>query len=335
METRTEAMAVLGDIILRYPEKLQPLIRQAQMHNPWFTENNSTLALQSMAKQWLQRPVLENWVSKYALPLSKKTVALVMAGNIPAVGFHDLLAVFLSGHHAWVKLSDKDHILIPGLWALLLEEFPAIESQVTFTDGRLKDFDAVIATGSNNSSRYFQQYFGKYPHIIRQNRNAIAVLSGKETQQELIKLGEDVFTYYGLGCRNVSKIFVPRGYDFTALLEALHTFNEVVLHDKYKNNYDYNLALYMLNRIPFMNNGSVVMIESESLVSRIACLNYAFYEDELHLQTLVQPHTNAIQCVVGNTAFKDLPRFDFGQAQHPAINDYADGVDTMQFLCTL
>jgi hypothetical protein len=283
---------------------------------------------------------LESWAARYPDTASEhplKTVGLIMAGNIPLVGFHDWLCVFTAGHRAKVKLSDKDKVLLPflvkkmGDWA-----FESWEHTEFVAEGApIGGMDAVIATGSNNTARYFEQYFGKYPHIIRRNRNSVAVLDGSETHDDLLALGKDVFTYFGLGCRNVSKLYVPQGYDFEPLLEALHTFNDLVLHNKYKNNFDYNFTLYILNNTPHLSNGCVLLVEHPALTTRIATLHYEYYRDAEHLSDLLSPQLENIQCIVSKMSLNNIAALPFGATQKPGLSDYADGVDTMAFLTAL
>jgi len=262
------------------------------------------------------------------------TVALIMAGNIPLVGFHDWLCVFVAGHRAKVKLSDKDKRLLPllvkkmGEWAHESWAYTEFLSE----GERLTDFDMVIATGSNNTARYFEQYFGKYPHIIRRNRNAVAVLSGMETAEELHALGQDIFSYFGLGCRNVSKIYVPHGYQFDTLLEALHEYREMINHDKYKNNFDYNFTLYIMNGVPHKNNGCLLMKEDHSLQARIASVHYEYYDELQDLDALLASKRDEIQCVVGKIKVNGFTVLPFGESQKPTLNDYPDRVDVMRFL---
>jgi len=262
------------------------------------------------------------------------TVALIMAGNIPLVGFHDWLCVFVAGHRAKVKLSDKDKRLLP----LLVKKMGDWKHESwAFTEflgegDRMAGFDMVIATGSNNTARYFEQYFGKYPHIIRRNRNAVAVLSGLETPEEMHALGQDIFSYFGLGCRNVSKLYVPHGYQFDALLEALHEYRELIHHDKYKNNFDYNFTLYIMNGLAHKNNGCLLLKEDPALQARIASVHYEYYDDLQELDALLADKRDEIQCVVGNIKVKDFEVLPFGKSQEPGLSDYPDGVDVMRFL---
>lgn len=338
---RIDLLAELGRYLLAEPdEELQQAIRRSYTENPWFTPENIRHALKSLAQSFLQPGLLKHWAEQYAISEAshpQKTVGLVMAGNIPLVGFHDWLCVFVAGHRAKVKLSDKDKHLLPllakkmGEWAFEAWEYTEFLGD---TD-KLQGFDAVIATGSNNTARYFEQYFGKYPHIIRRNRNGVAVLDGTETMADLYALGGDIFTYFGLGCRNVSKLYVPKGYDFTALLEALHEYREIIHHDKYKNNFDYNLTLFILNKIPYLTNGCLLLKEDASLQARIASLHYEYYDDPAHLVSLLNSRSDEIQCVVGAMPLSGWNILPFGQSQKPGLADYPDGVDVMEFLARL
>jgi hypothetical protein len=305
--------------------------------NKWFTIENSHAAFDALADSFLQEDLLRQWLSAYQIPEvneNPKRVAIVMAGNIPMVGFHDLLCVYLSGHIALLKLSEKDNVLMPFVIALLKEIDPATEAYFEVVE-RMVNFDAVIATGSDNSSRYFEAYFGKYPHIIRRNRNSVAVLSGQESADELIALGKDVFQYFGLGCRNVAKIYVPEGYDFDPLLTALHEYRELQHHDKYKNNFDYNYTLLILNQIPHRANGCILLTEDKAIASRIASLHYEYYNNTATLEKELSALSDKIQCIVGQEGLMVFPTLPFGQAQCPGLGDYADGVDTMGFLVSM
>lgn len=321
-------------------DELDDAIRQAYAENKWFTEENVRFALKNIAESFLDRQKLTAWAGHYpisGLTYPDKTIGLIMAGNVPLVGFHDWLCVFVAGHRARIKLSEKDKRLLPvpikkmGEWA---HESWAYTEFVPEGEP-LKGFDAVIATGSNNTARYFEQYFGKYRHIIRRNRNGIAVLSGLEPMSDLYALGRDIFSYFGLGCRNVSKIYVPHGYHFDTLLEALHEYRELIHHDKYKNNFDYNLTLFILNNIPCKNNGCLLLREESSLQSRIASVHYEYYDDLYDLDALLKEKSAEIQCVVTNIHLPDFPTVPFGKSQTPGLGDYADGVDVMEFLTSL
>lgn len=330
---RLHVLARLGNHLLGDDELLRAVMQRSYHHNQWFTMANQERAIRGIAEEYLAGEKLQQWVDSYGIaePEAVKTVGLVMAGNIPLVGFHDWLSVFVAGHRAQIKLSEKDQFLLPYLIKVLSSFDERVEQYVAFVP-KLQGFDAVIATGSNNASRYFEAYFGKYPHIIRKNRNAVAVLDGTESREELEKLGEDVFLFFGLGCRNVAKLYVPRGYDFTPLMEALHEFRDLVLHKKYKNNFDYNYAIYVMNKTAYKANGCIILTENEAIASHIAGLYYEYYGDRQEVERKLRTHAGAIQCVVGHEPIADLPTFPFGQAQRPALNDYADGVDTLDFL---
>lgn len=330
---RIRLLDQLGDHLLGEDELLRAVMQRSYYHNQWFTIDNQEQAIRAIAEEYLDGKKLEQWATSYSIeePETVKTIGLVMAGNIPLVGFHDWLSVFVAGHRAQIKLSEKDQFLMPYLMKLLTSFDQRVDQYVDFVP-RLSGFDAVIATGSNNSSRYFEAYFGKYPHIIRKNRNAVAVLDGTETREELQKLGEDVFQFFGLGCRNIAKLYVPRGYDFAPLMETLHEFRNLVLHNKYKNNFDYNYAIYVMNKTEYMANGCVILTENDAIASHIAGLYYEYYDDRSELEQQLLNRCAAIQCVVGHESIAGLPTFSFGQAQRPALDDYADGVDTLDFL---
>ena len=372
LQQRINLLAELGQYISSGgDEDLDQAILQSYNENKWFTEDNTRKALNAIATEFLDKAKLETWAGRYLgtieclandpmtsndlmtsndpmtindpitindpppprYPMSK-TVGLIMAGNIPLVGFHDWLCVFVTGYRSKVKLSDKDKRLLPllvkkmGEWALESWAYTEFVGEGEYLSG----IDMVIATGSNNTARYFEQYFGKYPHIIRRNRNAVGVLSGMETPAELHTLGEDIFSYFGLGCRNVSKIYVPHGYQFDALLEALHEYREIIHHDKYKNNFDYNFTLYIMNALPHKNNGCLLLKEDTALHARIASVNYEYYDELQDLDALLAEKRDEIQCVVGKIKVDGFTVLPFGQSQKPTLIDYPDGVDVMQFL---
>lgn len=330
LQHRIDLLVQLGAYIRENKPEWQDTVARAHYENAWFIPEFTNLAANAIADEFLTKNVLSSIATEYGLPdllVSRKTVGIVMAGNIPMVGFHDWLCVFLSGHIAHVKLSSKDRILLPYLVKQLIQWEPAVEKLTVFSD-LLKGCDAYIATGSDNSSRYFTQYFGKYPNIIRKNRTSVAVLDGTESAEELDKLADDTHLYFGLGCRNVTKLYVPRGYSFEEMLGAMKKYGYFFDHSKYKNNYDYQLALHLLNNQYYMTNGSVLLSENNSIFSPISQLNYEFYEDRAELQQSLE-NNQGIQCVVGHG---NIP---FGGAQRPGWKDYADGVDTMTFLVTL
>ena len=337
LKDRIEALAYLGDQISSDEAWLEPSISRAFYENKWFTPDNSRKAVKAIANQFLQSDILEAWLDNYSLNESsnRKKIGLVLAGNIPLVGFHDVMCTFLSGNVSMIKCSSKDDVLMKAVIGRLTDQFEEAKPYFEFCE-KLTGFDAVIATGSNNSSRYFEQYFGKYPHIIRKNRNAIAILDGSETEDEFRALGEDIFNYFGLGCRNVSKIYVPSGYSFDGLLEVLHEeYKELINHNKYKNNFDYNNALFLLNKVDFLMSGSLIVTASNEIASRIATLHYEEYDNSAKLAEHLTEVKDQIQCIVGKGSNLDQKTFAFGQAQNPAIDDYADGVDTMEFLTSL
>ena len=333
LKERINILSKLGHHLLNKDEYLEAVMHRTKYNNAWFTIENQERAIKAIATRFLQKDKLEKWVEKYNLkePKKRKRVGLVMAGNIPLVGFHDLISVFISGHVSKIKLSEKDKYLLPYL-IKLLSGYNAEAAEYFEIIERLKDFDAVIATGSNNSARYFETYFGKVPNIIRKNRNAVAVLNGKETADGLHLLGKDVFRYFGLGCRNVSKIYIPEGYDFQLLLERLHEYKEIAMHHKYKNNFDYNIALLMMNRTVYWNNGCIILTENNSIASRIATLHFEYYKNIETLVPQLKNRENEIQCVVSDMQLNGFFALPFGKAQEPELEDYADGVDTLDFL---
>ena len=329
LQKRIEIIAGLSAYVKENNEEWRTIKTTAGAYNSWFIPVFIDLALENISKFFLNRENLEKWASYYHLDdnIGGKRVGLVMAGNIPLVGFHDLLSVFISGHRQTIKLSSKDDVLVKHLVKKLTDWDPRIQELISFAD-MLKGCDAYIATGSNNSARYFEQYFSKYPNIIRRNRTAVAVLSGKETETELQLLSDDIHQYFGLGCRNVTRLFVPDGYDFVPLLKSFGRYEYFGDHHKYKNNYDYQLSIALLNNVYYMTNGSTLLIEDNAIFSAISRLNYSFYKNR---EPLVEKLKNdpEIQCIVGQY---EIP---FGQSQSPGLLDYADGIDTMQFLLTL
>ena len=336
LEERIALLDRLGNYMLEFDEAIQGVIELSHLKNRWFTPENIKRSLSSIATQFLNKEKLTSWSGQYNIsdaPL-QRSVGLILAGNIPAVGFHDMLCCFVSGHKAVLKLSEKDSIILPFLVDKLKSFDAGAASYFEFVN-RLSDFEAVIATGSNSSSVYFEQYFGKYPHIIRKNRNGIAVLSGEESDEELTALGSDIFDYFGLGCRSVSKIYVPEGYDFDKFLEITHTFNKIINHSKYKNNFDYNYAILILNKEKFLSNGCLLMREDKQIASRISNLNYEYYSDMSVLEKQLVKDVDLIQCVCSSTSFEGVETIAFGTSQTPSLDSYADGVDTMQFLTSL
>jgi hypothetical protein len=310
------------------------ILHRAHGANPWFVPEFSKRAITAIADQFLDQSAYESWIGKYTTPSKQKSVALILAGNLPLVGFHDVLCVLSSGHRAIVKCSDKDAVLLPWLIHLWSEFVPEISSNVTFTE-RMTGFDAAIATGSNNSGRYFEYYFRDYPHILRQNRNGVAVLDGRETLQELKLLASDIFLYFGMGCRSISKVYVPEGYDFGLWKEAIAEWAHLEDHHKYKNNLEYNHAIFIINSIPHINMGHLLLKEDEAIASRIGCVHYQYYHHDEALKKHLDQHREEIQCVIGHMRMDKGEHIDFGKSQMPALDQYADGVDTMSFLSAL
>ena len=337
LQMRIKLAAQLGEYILSGKAEWQEAKHKASLTNPWFTPEFIDLAAGNIAKHFLDKEMLQSWTSAYKIQsVDPKKIGIVMAGNIPLVGFHDLLSVFISGHRPIIKASSKDDVLIKHLVEKLTDwsadrrtpsENKELDELIVFQE-MLKGCDAYIATGSNNSARYFEYYFKKYPHIIRRNRTSIAVLDGNETTAELEKLADDVHLYFGMGCRNVTKIYVPKEYDFIPMLSAFRKYDHFKDHHKYKNNYDYNLALHILNGKFYMSNESIILFENPSIFSPISQLNYEFYTDK-NLVAKSLESVDDLQCAVGHDY---IP---FGQAQVPSLIDYADGIDTINFLTKL
>lgn len=327
IQQRKELLVRLGGYMPGEEEQWSLAKDRAQSANSWFTPEFIDLAVKNIAENFLQEEPLSRLISQYHIPdeqSNPKAVGIVMAGNIPLVGFHDLICVFLSGHTARVKPSSKDHVLVQHLVEKLVEWNPEVAHHIQLSE-RLVGCDAYIATGSNNTSRYFEYYFRNVPSIIRKNRTSVAILSGNETKEELERLADDVYQYFGLGCRNVTQIFVPRDYDFIPLLAAFRKYHHLADHNKYRNNYEYTLAVHILNNRYYMTNESILMVEDLSPFSSIAQLHYQFYDDAAAVQSSLRQN-DSIQAIVG---VGGLP---FGGAQCPQITDYADGVDTMRFL---
>ncbi len=333
LKQRITALSELGRYILSDHSGLKETLHNASLHNKWFTVPDMRYALKAIAENYLDAEKLRNWISKYEIPLNhpRKRIGIVMAGNVPLAGFHDLLCVLTTGNIAVIKMSSKDRLLLPLLMTRLCDIEPEFRGTFEFTE-QLKGFDAVIATGSNNSAHHFEYYFGKHPHIIRKNRNSVAVLTGRETKDELLKLGDDIFLYFGLGCRSVSKLHVPKDYDFNFLFEALQPFQSLLSHNGYKNNFDYNLTLHIMNKTPHFNSGFLLLQENKALSSPIATLNFEYYRTIDEVKAALRSCKDDIQCVVSNSIDAAVP---FGDSQKPQLPDYADGADTMNFILSL
>ncbi|MEE9349576.1 MAG: acyl-CoA reductase [Flavobacteriaceae bacterium] len=350
LNNRIKGFTLLGEFLSQFTQKeiikkdnipfndlffdaLSMQIKRSKEFNAWFTDDNVLFAIESWAKL-LTTANLTNWTSNYTIDVKNpKTIAVIMAGNIPLVGFHDFLTVLISGHHLLAKQSSNDKHLLPLLAKYLEHVEPHFKGKIIFTNKELSKFDAVIATGSNNTARYFEYYFGKHPNIIRQNRNAVAVITGQESKEDLEKLGDDIFRYFGLGCRNVSKIFIPKEYKFEPFFGAMFKFRDIIDYQKYENNYTYNKTVYLMSLFKLQENGFLMLKEDQSYTSPIASLFYEYYEDLEQLKTKLTADKESIQVIVSDLELDNSVKF--GDSQKPALEDYADGVDTLEFLLSL
>lgn len=331
LSQRIDAFQKLGDKINQVPaNELLEITENVKNQNPWFTEDNIKLALTNV-RQFLFKENLEKWTSSYDLhPDSPKKIGVAMAGNIPLVGFHDFLCILISGHHIAAKLSSQDSILIKWLTDMLISIETEFSSHISFQE-RLNHVDAMIATGSDNTARYFEYYFRNIPNIIRKNRSSCGIILGEESSNELNVLGQDVFTYFGLGCRNVSKLYVPEGYNFIRMLDSWAPYQNIIHHHKYCNNYDYQKSILLVNGIPFLDTGYVLLTENDALVSPISTIYYETYANQADLSQKLERHREKLQCLVSaNAWYKESVAF--GKAQFPEVWEYADHVDTLAFL---
>ena len=328
LQNRIELLKELKKYLNENDAGWQEVKQKASFANGWFTPEFIDLAVQNITNEFLDENKLAAWIKHYHIDdtINPKNVGVVMAGNIPLVGFHDFLSVFVTGHLQTIKLSSKDDILLKHLVQKMYSWEVTMQNHVSFAP-MLKGCDAYIATGSNNSAVYFDYYFSKYPGIIRRNRTSVAIIDGNETAEELEKLSDDIHAFFGLGCRNVTKIYVPEQYDFVPLLQSFHKYKYFADHNKYRNNYDYNLSLHIMNNKFYMTDEATLLVENEQIFSPISQLNYSFYTDAAAVKQSLKGN-NDVQCIAGT----DIP---LGKAQTPGLMDYADGVDTMQFLLTL
>jgi hypothetical protein len=350
LQQRINAFAKLGDFLSQFSnlnitkkenilhndiffDGFKHQLKLAKEHNGWFTQENILFALEGWTNS-LSNTTLNKWLEPYNIEISNpKKVAIIMAGNIPLVGFHDFLSVLISGHNVLVKQSSNDKHLLPYLAKYLEHVEPEFKGRIDFTENKIENFDAVIATGSNNTARYFEYYFKSKPSIIRNNRNSMAVLTGQETSEQLKNLSEDIFRYYGLGCRNVSKLFVPKDYNFDSFFEAMYHWHPIINKAKYANNYDYNKAVYLMSEFDMLENGFLMIKEDESYASPIATVFYEYYENTDELKEKLDTKKNQIQCIVSNGFTKN--EIAFGATQKPHLWDYADDVDSIEFLLAI
>jgi hypothetical protein len=350
LENRIEAFVKLGEFLrqfelsdsnvqetnrlnTKYFKRFESAIREVNHHNPWFIEKFVRQAITGISRS-LEKARLQKWMEQYPelknTPKKPISAGIVMAGNIPMVGFHDFLSVLISGNKFIGKLSSKDNILLPLIADILMEIYPAFQDSIQFTNQHISDCDVIIATGSANTARYFDYYFGNSPNIIRKNRNSVAILDGAETEQELQLLGDDIFRYFGLGCRSVSKLYVPAGYDFSLFFNAIEPFAFIINHPKYANNYKYNRSILLMNQIKHEDNGFVLLKEDESIASPVSVLHYQYYNKKELFNSHFEDNRDIIQCIVsGNSYFNAIPP---GKAQNPEVWEYADNRDTIALL---
>lgn len=331
LQQRIEAFAKLGEYLQSNDFENSPFLFSVAQRNPWYTKENVVQQTKAIGSN-LQVDKLQAWLKDFPEIKTDKVVGLVLAGNLPLVGFHDILSVLITGFHAEIKASSEDAGLTKAVLDILVAIEPEFSNYFKIVE-KLAEYDLIIATGSNNSSRYFEHYFGKKPHIIRKNRNSVAVISGDETNEELQQLGHDIFDYFGLGCRSVSKIFIPENYDIAKLYEPLEHFAGIKDHFKYNNNYDFNKSIYLINKNEHYDNGFLLLKNDENLASPLAVIHYQRYKDIQEVESFIQSHLNEIQCVTAERELNvDAAVFPFGVSQCPALDDYADAVDTLAFL---
>lgn len=304
---------------------IKSLINKQFFYNGWFTKESVNQSLLALGSQLTQEK-LNAWTADYSFSSNPKKIGVIMAGNIPLVGFHDFLCVLISGNTCVCKLSSDDKTLLPALAEQLINFLPELKERIIFSTGKIGEIEAVIATGSNNTLKYFEQYFGKYPHIFRKNRTSVAVIEGNESKEEFHELGKDIFNYFGLGCRNVSHLILPEGFELNKFFEGIIEHFSVVNHNKYANNYDYNKAIFLLNQQELLDNNFVLLRESEELFSPLSMIHYHYYQDRKEVDAYLKEHKEDIQMIVGHGFI------DFGKAQCPALTDYADNVNTLEFL---
>jgi len=350
LQQRINAFAKLGDFLSQFSNEVfqkndnlefnelffdgfKQQIKLSEVHNAWFTKENIIYSLKTWSNL-LNLSILNKWVDTYNFNnINQQNVAIIMAGNIPLVGFHDFISVLISDHNVLVKQSSNDKQLLPYLAKYLEHVEPEFKGKIKFTEGKLENFNAVIATGSNNTARYFEYYFKDKPSIIRKNRNSVAVLTGNETKEQLKLLSEDIFRYYGLGCRNVSKLFVPKNYNFDAFFESIYHWHPIINKAKYANNYDYNKAVYLMSEFDMLENGFFIIKEDQSYGSPIATMFYEYYDSEEKLKLKLGANKESIQCIVSDKF--TASEIAFGETQKPELWNYADEKDIIEFLTTI
>lgn len=347
LEKRIQAFVMLGDFLSQFSKNgivkknniphndlffdgFKHQLKLAKEHNGWFTDENILFSLNSWSNALTDNNIKQFIKNYHFKDLEAKKVAIIMAGNIPLVGFHDFFCVLLSGHDVVVKQSSNDKHILPFLVKYLEHVTPEFKGKISFTEGKIEAFDAVIATGSDNTARYFEYYFKSKPSIIRKNRNSVAILTGDETDEQLAQLSNDIFRYYGLGCRNVSKLFVPKDYNFESFFKAMYAWNPIINQAKYANNYDYNKAVYLMSEFDMLENGFLMIKEDSSYASPIATVFYEYYESINDLTKKLEIDSEKIQCIVSDGVFAN--EIAFGNTQNPNLWDFADGVDTLAFL---
>ncbi|MFP4024426.1 MAG: acyl-CoA reductase [Thiohalospira sp.] len=345
---RTNAFIALGKFLRNYSsgesghklfKPLDNIIANDHIFNPWFTENNIRKSIQAIGDS-LTPEKLKKWINHYPeLKKEKpaKKIGVITAGNLPLVGFHDFISVLISGHQFYGKLSSKDNRLLKFLIDFLIEYNAEFNNLIQIEENQLKSFDAIIATGSNNTSRYFEYYFGRYPNIIRKNRNSVAILDGNETDEDIRLLADDIFSYFGLGCRNVSKLFVPKNYCFDSFFKYIQHYQSIYNHNQYANNYDYNKSIYLMNQIQHFDNGFVLLKEDMGLSSPIAVVYYEYYnniKDIKDIKDFLNLNNDQVQCIASNIEISENV-VRFGKTQQPELWDYADNIDTIDFLLNL
>jgi hypothetical protein len=340
LKDRIGVLVKLGEA-LRTDEQFDEVIARAAAFNPWFTRGFCRSALNALEENMLTADKLGQWLSRYQVTeddRTKRVIGVIMAGNLPLVGFHDFLCVYISGYDMKIKLSGKDDVLFAYIYEKLMQIDPSLRERSAIVE-RLEGFNAVIATGSDNTNRYFEYYFRQYPKILRKNRSSVAIVTGEETDEELYGLTDDIFMYFGLGCRNVSKLYVPEGYDITRLFPYFGKYKWMHDHSKYMNNYDYNRTLLLMNKAPHLANEFIMLQENTAFNSPVSVLNYEMYKDVKSIRSDLSSNIDNIQCVVSSLSYIIPAEFTsivkFGNSQKPELWDYADNVDTLSFIFSL